>query len=264
MRLNRTLTALTLTVASCACGPSRGYADPVQLTSTQLNPNDITLGIVSTAQPLGYVSAGNSISFTTADTLTFSRGVGQFEVDQAGVTYGGTAFSNGTYLVGAGGFQGPGDGGAITLSFARPVTQFGLNIEDFNGGPYTVDFLALDANGQILTRTGLFDIATPAIFFASGDDPTDGTAGSLSFEGLSSTSDPIAKVIFSDTPSGSNDLIFGNIQFLPEGYVSSPAPPSPPSPIAAVTPEPGTFVLLGTGLLGVTALRRRVKSAVRQ
>ncbi len=113
------------------------HADTItQLTSAdQLSSTDVQNPIVSANHPIGYVSPGPSISFTGASQETFSRGSGQFEIDQAGYTYGGTAFANGTDLVGAGGFQGPGNGGPITLTFSTPVVQFGLNTEEFNGGP---------------------------------------------------------------------------------------------------------------------------------
>ena len=242
---------LSLILLALVGTASKMYGDSIPTQVTSASSNDISLAIVSAAQPVGYVSLGNSISFVTGDQLVFSRMNGQFEVDQAGVTYGGTAFSNGTNLVGAGGFQGPGDGGPVTLNFTIPVIQFGLNIEDFNGGPYTVDFTAYDASGNVILSN----------LTASGNDPISGGSSTLSFEGVDAAfnpltlmySDPISKVVFSDSAAGgSNDLIFGNIRFAPVGSALQAPPP-------AVTPEPSGLVLLGTGLASLVCLGRRAK-----
>ncbi len=210
-----------------------------QLTSaSQLSANDTQLGIASNAQPLGYVSPGNSISFTTGDQLTFSRSSGQFEVDQAGVTYGGTAFTNNTYLVGAGGFQGGGSNGPVTITFATPVIQFGVNVEDFNAtAAYLIDFQAYDTAGANL-----------GTFFSSGSVPNGATNGFLSFEGLTANNGAIARIVFEDNGLG-NDLVFGNVDFAPLGTVLQTSP--------TVTPEPSSILLLGTGVLGLAGLARK-------
>ena len=179
------------------------------------------------------VSPGPSLSLTSgAQGITFSRASGQFEIDQANYNYGDTAFSNGTKLVGAGGFQGAGSGGPINLTFALPVSEFGLNIEDFFYGPFTVAFTAYDPGGISL-----------GTFMAGGVGGT-----TLSFEGLKVTGDTISRISFSDTGSGgSNNLIFGNIS---DGNPSA-------SPPVASTPEPSSLVLLGSGILSMAAIRRR-------
>ena len=202
-----------------------------QLTSaSQLSPQDQAFAITPA---YGTVSAGPSLRLTSGtQAITFSRASGQFEIDQAGVTYGDTAFSNGTKLVGAGGFQGAGSGGPISVTFTLPVSEFGLNIEEFNSGPFIVSFTAYDAGG---TSLGTFNAP--------------GLSGlALSFEGLSVTGDTISRIAFSDSGSGgSNNLIFGNIS---DGNPSA-APP------VATTPEPSSMVLLGSGILSLAAMSRR-------
>ena len=166
------------------------------------------------------------------DKLTFSRSAGQFEVDQAGYNYGGTAFANNTYLVGAGGFQGSGSGGPVTLTFATPVIQFGTNIEDFdlagNGtnNPYFIDFQAFDPTGASLGN------------FTSTRGCSDNSC--LSFEGLTVSGNSIGSISFYDSPSNlnssSNNLLFGNVAL--RRWETDLQPP------AAVTPEPSSLLLL--------------------
>ena len=189
---------------------------------------DTTLNLSKTTPGTTY--AGPSVSFNgTTDLLTFSRSSGGYEVDEVGYNYGATAFANGTYIVGAGGFQGPGSGGPITLHFTIPVAEFGLNLEEYNTGFYFVDFTAYDATGV--------DLGT---YFDSGVDPS-----SLSFEGLAVSGDLISTVVFDDVADcpppvcvGSNNLLFGNIEYYPSTV-----------PLQAAAPEPSTFLLLASGFL---------------
>lgn len=206
-------------------------ASITQLTSAgQIKGSDYDF--ISSA-PVGAVFVGPAVAFDVPfGAIGFSRGSGDYEVDQVGTNYSGSAFGTGTIILAAGGFQGSGDGGPVTLQFANPVSEFGLNIEDFDTGAYTVKFTAFDSGGGNL-----------GTFSASGNDPA-----SLSFEGLRATSPNIAKVVFDDSAAGgSNDLLFGNITFdLPLLGSGGPSP----------APEPSTVALFGFGLFGIGALRR--------
>ncbi len=220
-------------------------------------PNQLLASSLAPAitAPVGTVFAGPSITFS--DGVTFSRKTsGAFEIDQAGYNYGDTAFSNGTLLVGAGGFQGAGDGKAITISFSTPVTQFSVNFEDFDAGSYTASYQVFDPKGNLLQT-----------YSSSGSDPLGGgctlmassnsalpvcTLGTVSLIALPAI--PIGSLVFDDAATGgSNDLLFGNLTFTSLGSINVGSGDPP----AAVTPEPGSFLLLATGLSALAFFGRR-------
>jgi len=205
-----------------------------QLTSaSQLNPAD---DVFTDQDAVGTVYNNATVTLGSgASALTFERGSGTYELDQVGVDYGASAFASGTKIIGAGGFQGPGDGKVVAIIFSAPVVEFGLNIEEYNAGPYTVSYAAFDADGILL-----------GTYSASGNDPS-----ALSFEGLKS-SDPIHEVIFDDSAAGgSNDLLFGNIDVLPAGQPGTGGSGAP-------TPEPSLPKLLACGLLTVGCFHWRL------
>ena len=208
-------------------GGAPSYASVLQLAfNAQLSASDTTLDFTGAAgsllpDPVAFSGGGN--------TLTFMGQNANFELDQANYNYGGTAFPSGTNILYASGFQG--SGAPVTIDFARPVTQFGFNTEEFNGGAFTVTFDAYD--GQRLL--GAYTDA--------------GVSGSvLSFEGLqASGGDQITSLTVAD--NNGNDIGFGPITFG--------------SPAAASVAEPGSVTLLAAGLLaaGLLSARRRRASA---
>ena len=232
MRFHPIAASLVAAVLVSSASMAAHATTVTQLTSaSQLSPQDQAFAITPAVFT---ISPGPSLSLTSgAQGITFSRASGQFEIDQANYNYGATAFSSGTKLVGAGGFQGAGSGGPVSLTFTLPVTQFGLNIEDFDSfGAFIVSFTAYDAGGTSL-----------GTFTASAIDGL-----TLGFEGLSVTGDTISRISFTDTGSGAdNNLMFGNIVY------GSPATLPP----IASTPEPSSLILLGSGILSMAAMGRR-------
>jgi hypothetical protein len=159
------------------------------------------------------------------NTLTFSNETG-FEVVQAGSNYFNTAFSNGTQILYGAGFNG--SGGPVTIDFSTAVSQVGLNLEEFADGPYTVTFSAYDGATWLGTYT------------ANGIDPDGGFASELSFEGVQATDGyDITSLVLSD--ANGDNLGIGPITYA----------------AASVTPEPGSFGLLLTGLAGLGEMVRR-------
>ena len=207
-------------VALAFAGAStQARAAVIQLTSpASVSAGDTTLvypGAVGTvfSSPVSFTAGGN--------TLTFSAALGALELDQVGVTYGSSAFSNGTRILIAGGFQGP--TAPITISFANPVSEFGVNAEEFNTGDYTVSFTAFDGARPLGT------------FTATGNDPS-----ILSFEGARTTGgDVITSVLISD--NASNNVGLGPFSFG--------------NPTATSVPEPASLVLIISGLLGLSLVR---------
>ena len=217
-------------------------ASVIQLTSaSQLSSNSTTF---TDTDPVGTVYSSNSVSFSRpSNQITFSRGAGgMFEEDAAGASYGSSGFANGTALVSAGGFQGAGASDPVTISFAVPVIQFGVNVEEFNAGNYYVQYTAYDG----ATSLGTFQAA-------AANDPN-----TLSFEGLTASGTVITKVVFDDVTSvgalknavpGDNNLIFGNLSFVNTGG----------SLQAGQTPEPAVLGLFGLGLVVLALLKKAVR-----
>lgn len=205
-------------------GSARAYAGSIQISSPAgLSPSDATL-IFSGTQS---TNLGTPVAFGAGDnTLTFSDTIG-FEVVQAGVSYFGTAFSDGTTILYGGGEFG--SGAPVTIDFSTPVAEVGLTLEEYAVGPYTVTFSAYDGSNLLGT------------FTADGSDPEGGYASILSFEGVQATNgDVITSLVLSD--DNGNNLGLGPVSY------GSP------------TPEPGTFGLLLTGLAGLGGAIRRKAS----
>ena len=146
------------------------------------------------------------------------------------------------------------DGG--TLDFLYQVTSdmsssTALNREtdtDFAG--FTTNTAFMSDGGDILTGTSFVDASTPPI---SSDSNADGSVIGFTF------SPPISGEIQPGTPSdilviatNATNYMVGNASIIDGGTdtVNAFAP-------TAATPEPATLALLGFGLIGLAAWRRR-------
>lgn len=216
---------------------SIGAGRPAQAGVMQLtSPADLASS--DTALPFpgqpGLAINSSSVAFSAGgETVGFANTSGNgFEVDQANYNYGSTAFSNGTKLLGSGGFQGP--GGPLTITFSQAVGEFGFNIEDFDNLAYKVSFAAYNAGTLLGT------------FTSSGCDGCSSGPSYLSFEGLrASDGSLITSIVVTD--DAGNNMMVGNFAFgLPGIPVSVPEPPS--------------LALLAAGAAGIMAVGRRRRS----
>ena len=142
----------SLVCAACFVSTASAASITPITSPSQISPNRTVF--VDKDAP-GTVYSGTSVTFDNGNNrLALSRDGDGFETDKVGYNYGDSAFANGTIVVGAGGFQGSGTGGAVKLAFSVPVVQFALNLEDFDvtqGNPYTIKFTAYDAENNVIS-----------------------------------------------------------------------------------------------------------------
>ena len=218
---------LTLRMAGAAllCGillpfPS-AFADVIQLTSA----SSLSLGDTTFTYPNSLLGQTGSQSYQPTignQTLTFTGLL--FTFYEAGVTYGNTGFPYGTNIMQTGGYSSPIP--FLNLYFSAPVSEIGFNLEQYAPGNETFYVSVGGPNGG-------------ASYTITGNDPN-----SLAFFGVEGTNgQTFTSVSIQD--SIDSDIVVGPITF------GDPARSTP-------TPEPGTFVLLTSGLAVIGAFRRKL------
>ena len=213
-----------LAIPALIAGSFQAHAQSTQITSPAgLSGADTT--VYFNGLPSGNLGTPVNVG-AGGGVITFSNETG-FEVVQAGSSYPDTAFANGTNILFGAGYDG--SGGPVTIDFATANFQVGFNAEEFANGPYTMTFSAYDGATWLGTYT------------ANGSDPDGGFNSNLSFEGVQATDGyDITSIVLSD--DNGDNIGIGPISYLPVSYV---------------TPEPGSFGLLLTGLAGLGEMIRR-------
>ncbi len=245
------LKSLILTVTVFSLGTLTLGANPVTFFGEDVNnagdPNEAVLTNANTAHNaffLNLTGVGTetfesfatgtvlplNISFGAAGTATLSDPSNTSAIESGNDGAGRYPISGTQYLV-------TGAGSGFTLTFSAPIAAFGFfatDVGDFAGS------LSLGLTGS----GGNTNLAVPNTVGGNGS-----TSGSNLYFGFYDTTNTYTSITFNNIGSGGVD-VFGFDNFSIGGL-----------PQVTPTPEPGTYVLLGAGLLALAVFRKKLLQA---
>ena len=207
---------------------SRAAQNPTDFIDLSQLPGAGNGSLVTSPQPV--------TSFLGNSALIGNTNGGQFLTVQESYTWLGN-FDYGEYLAWTGNPNfGIGSGGPFAIVLANPASSIGIGIQ-------------ADLFGGFTAKISLFNTGGVLIYSNTFSGVSNGSeAGDNLFVGLGDLTGVNIGAIVISTDSGANNPMFSN-----DFAVNDPSFTYAPIP----TPEPGSLMLLGSGLLGVAGLVRR-------
>lgn len=238
MRVRLRLSAAALFVVFAA---GSAQAAPIIFFGENQNPGEAVSGAPVTAHNAflaGLTGVGTeefegfALAATEPLVLTFPGSSGSIGATLSGAGQISVNALSGRFNTSPGGAQFWEVSGAFQLDFSAPISAFGFYGTDIG-----------DFTGQV--TVSLWDAVTSAITNVTINNTINGKDGSLLFWGFIDSGATYDRIVFGNTAAGTDFFGFDSMTIGDAQQIRNPVP------------EPATVALLGLGLGGVVAVRRR-------